>query len=375
MKTKPIAHESIPKTLRSVSIIGTGSYLPKRVLTNADLAKVMDTTDEWITTRTGIKERHIAAADQATSDLAVEAARRALRQAGLTAEDLDMIIVATATPDMFFPSTACFVQKAIGAKKAVCFDLEAACSGFLFALETARQYVGSGAITTALVIAAEKLSTITDWEDRSTCVLFGDGAGAVIVRSRPGVRGIIATAMASDGNLGHLLSMPGGGSRNPATARTVKERLHFLKMAGKEVFKYAVGSMLSASREALKKANMTVDDVDCFIPHQANMRIIRAVGTRLGSPMEKYYNNLERTGNMSAATIPVALDEAVRSGFVKHGAIVLMMAFGGGFTWGATLLEWRKPVPSQEIGSKAISRARASGVQKRRFSTNASNLW
>ena len=235
--------------------------------------------------------------------------------------------------------------------------------------------MGSGAITTALVIAAEKLSTITDWEDRSTCVLFGDGAGAVIVRSRPGVRGIIATAMASDGNLGHLLNMPGGGSRNPATAQTVKDHLHFLKMAGKEVFKYAVSSMVSASKEALKKASMTVDDVNCFIPHQANMRIIRAVGTRLGSPMEKYYNNLERTGNMSAATIPVALDEAVRSGFVKHGAIVLMMAFGGGFTWGATLLEWRKPVPSQEIGSKALSRARASGVQKRRFSTNASNLW
>ena len=375
MKTKPVVHESVPKTLRSVSIVGTGSYLPKRVLTNADLAKMMDTTDEWITTRTGIKERHIAAADQATSDLAAEAARRALRQAGLTAEDLDMIIVATVTPDMFFPSTACFVQKAIGAGRAVCFDLEAACCGFLFALETARQFVGSGAITTAMVIAAEKLTAITDWEDRSTCVLFGDGAGAVIVRNRPGVRGIIATAMASDGNLGHLLSFPGGGSRNPATVQTVKDRLHFLKMAGKEVFKYAVGSMLSASKEALKKANMTIDDVDCVIPHQANMRIIRAVGERLGSPIEKYYNILERTGNMSAASIPVALDEAVRAGFIKHGAIVLMMAFGGGFTWGATLLEWRKPEPSQKIGAKTESRVRISNAQKRRFATNASNLW
>ena len=375
MKTKPVVHESVPKTLRSVSIVGTGSYLPKRVLTNADLAKMMDTTDEWITTRTGIKERHIAAADQATSDLAAEAARRALRQAGLTAEDLDMIIVATVTPDMFFPSTACFVQKAIGAGRAVCFDLEAACCGFLFALETARQFVGSGAITTAMVIAAEKLTAITDWEDRSTCVLFGDGAGAVIVRNRPGVRGIIATAMASDGNLGHLLSLPGGGSRNPATVQTVKDRLHFLKMAGKGVFKYAVGSMLSASKEALKKANMTIDDVDCVIPHQANMRIIRAVGERLGSPIEKYYNILERTGNMSAASIPVALDEAVRAGFIKHGAIVLMMAFGGGFTWGATLLEWRKPEPSQKIGAKTESRVRISNAQKRRFATNASNLW
>ena len=372
MKTKPVARESIPKTLRSVSILGTGSYLPKRVLTNADLAKMMDTTDEWITTRTGIKERHIAAADQATSDLAVEAARRALRQAGLTAEDLDMIIVATVTPDMFFPSTACVVQKAIGARNAVCFDLEAACSGFLFALETARQFVGSGAITTALVIAADKLTSITDWQDRSTCVLFGDGAGAVVVGSRPGVRGIIATAMASDGNLGHLLTVPGGGSRNPATVQTVNDRLHFLKMAGKEVFKYAVGSMVSASKQVLKKANMTVDDVDCFIPHQANMRIIRAVGERLGSPFEKYYNNLERTGNMSGATIPVAFDEAVRAGFVKHGNIVLMMAFGGGFTWGATLMEWRRPDPSQRVSAKTVSMANA---QKRRFSTNASNLW
>ncbi|MFH1478033.1 MAG: beta-ketoacyl-ACP synthase III [Verrucomicrobiota bacterium] len=375
MKTKPVVSGIVPKTLRSVSIIGAGSYLPKRILTNADLARVMDTTDEWITTRTGIKERHIAAADQASSDMAVEAARRALRQAGLTAEDLDMIIVATITPDMFFPSTACFVQKAIGAGNAVCFDLEAACSGFLFALETARQFVGSGAITTAMVIAAEKLSAITDWEDRSTCVLFGDGAGAVIVCSRPGVRGIIATAMASDGNLGHLLNLPGGGSRNPATAQTIKDRLHFLKMAGKEVFKYAVGSMVSASREALKKAGLTIDDVDCFIPHQANMRIIRAVGERLGSPIEKYYNILERTGNMSAASIPVALDEAVRSGFVKHGDIILMMAFGGGFTWGAMVLEWHKPEPFRKVSVKDAHRVRVSNAQKRRFSTNASNLW
>jgi len=189
------------------------------------------------------------------------------------------------------------------------------------------------------------------------------------------VRGIIATAMASDGNLGHLLSMPGGGSRNPATAQTVKDRLHFLKMAGKEVFKYAVGSMVSASKEALKKANMKIGEVDCIIPHQANMRIIRAVGERLGSPMEKYYNNLERTGNMSAATIPVAFDEAIRAGFVKDGAVVLMMAFGGGFTWGATLLEWRKPEPSQRVGAKDASRVRVANAQKRRFSTNASNLW
>lgn len=375
MKTKLAPDESVPKTLRSVSIIGTGAYLPKRILTNAELAKMVDTTDEWITTRTGIKERHIAASEEATSDLAAEAARRALRRAGLTAEELDLIIVATVTPDMLFPSTACFVQKAIQARNAVCFDLEAACPGFIFALETARQFVGSGAVSTALIIGADKLSMITDWEDRSTCVLFGDGAGAVVLRNRPGARGIIATALASDGNLSHLLSVPGGGSRNPASTQTIKERLHFLKMAGKEVFKYAVSSMLGASQEVLRRAGIKISEVACIIPHQANMRIIQAVAERLGAPREKYYLNLERTGNISAASIPVALDQAVRAGLVKHGDLVLLMSFGAGFTWGAMLLEWRQAEPQQEISAKTLSRRRIVEAQKRRCSINASNLW
>ncbi len=326
--------------IRPVSIIGTGSYLPERILTNADLEKIVETSDEWITTRTGIKERHIAAKDQASSDLAIEAAKLALERAQVTPGELDMVIVASITPDMAFPCTACFVQKALGAANAACFDLSAACCGFLFALETARQFIASGSTNTALVIAAEKLSCITDWEDRGTCVLFGDGAGAAVLQSRPGRRGLITSVMASDGNLGHLLSLPGGGSRNPASEQTLKDRLHYIKMTGREVFKSAVSSMLSASQKALKQSGLTIDQVDCIIPHQANNRIVQAVGSRLGAPIEKYYLNMDRCGNMSAASVAVALDEAVRKGFVKKNDIVLMMAFGGGFTSAATILEW-----------------------------------
>jgi 3-oxoacyl-[acyl-carrier-protein] synthase III len=326
--------------LRPVSIIGTGSYLPERILTNADLEKMVDTSDEWITTRTGIKERHIASDDQASSDLGIEAAKLAIERAEVKPADIDMIIVASITPDMAFPSTACFVQKAIVAPNAACFDLSAACCGFLFSLETARQYIASGTIDTALVIAAEKLSCITDWEDRATCVLFGDGAGAAVLQSRPGRRGLMTSVMASDGNLGHLLSLPGGGSRNPASPESIKNRLHYIKMTGREVFKSAVSSMLNASQKALKQSGVSVDQVDCVIPHQANNRIVQAVGARLGAPIEKYYLNMDRCGNMSAASVAVALDEAVQKGFVKKNDIVLMMAFGGGFTSAATVLEW-----------------------------------
>lgn len=327
-------------TISSVSITGTGSYLPDRILTNEELEKMVDTSDEWITTRTGIKTRHIASNGQASSDLGVEAAKIALETAKKKPAEVDMIIVASITPDMAFPSTACFVQKAIGAGNAVCFDLSAACSGFLFALETARQFVASGTIDTALVIAAEKLSCITDWEDRGTCVLFGDGAGAAVLERGSGKRGLIASVMLSDGNLGHLLHMPGGGSRNPASERTVRDRLHYIKMTGQEVFKHAVTSMLNASQQALDKSGLTIDQVDCLIPHQANRRIVQAVGSRLGAPIEKYYLNVDRCGNMSAASVAVALDEAVRTGFIKDRDIVLMMAFGGGFTSAATILEW-----------------------------------
>ena len=321
-------------------MIGTGSYVPERILTNSELAGMVDTSDEWITTRTGIRERHIAAPGEVTSDLGVKAAQRAMQKAGVEAGDIDLIVVATITPDMPFPSTACFVQEKLKAFKAVCFDVQAACSGFIYGLEIARQFVASGTADTALVIGSEKLSCITDWQDRSTCVLFGDGAGAAVIRSRPGSRGIFATSIASDGRLTHLLNLPGGGSIHPTSPQTVKDRLHYLKMTGKEVFKYAVNSMLDAANETLKKASMTINDVDLIIPHQANMRIVQAIGDRLGAPVEKYFLNLERYGNMSAASVPVALDEAVQQGVLKRHDVVLLVAFGGGFTRGATLLEW-----------------------------------
>jgi len=327
-------------SLRPVSVIATGSYVPSRVLTNADLAKIVETTDEWITTRTGIRERRIASPGEVTSDLAVKAAQRAMQKADVAPEDIDLIIVATITPDMPFPSTACFVQEKLKASKAFCFDIQAACSGFIYAVEIARQFIGSGTVNTALVIGGEKLSCITDWQDRSTCVLFGDGAGAAVLKSRPGSRGIFASALSSDGKLTHLLNMPGGGSIHPATQQTVKERLHYLKMAGKEVFKYAVNAMVDAAGNVLKKASMTIEDVNLIIPHQANMRIIQAIGERLDVPANKYYVNLDRYGNMSAASVPVALDEAVHNGLIKRHDVVMLLAFGGGFTWGATLMEW-----------------------------------
>ncbi len=328
------------RDLPAVALVATGSYLPEKILTNADLAKMVDTSDEWITTRTGIRERHIAAAGQATSDMAAQAALRALQQAGLSARDLDLILVGTITPDMFFPSTACYVQKAIGAERAVCFDLVAACSGFIFAMETGRRFIQTGGYRNVMVIGAEKLSSITDWEDRSTCVLFGDGAGAAILQARPGARGIMSTVMATDGNLSELLNMPAGGSRNPASPETLRDRLHYIKMAGREVFKHAVSSMLNASQEALQRSGVSIDEIACIIPHQANLRIIQAIGQRLGAPQEKYYVNLEHCGNMSAASVPVALDEAVRAGRIRRGDLVLLIAFGGGFTWAASVLEW-----------------------------------
>ncbi len=324
----------------AVTITGTGSYLPNKILTNDELSKMVDTSDEWITTRTGIKERHIAAPDEATSDLGEKAAKEAMKSANVTADDLDMIICASVTPDMPFPSTACFIQKAIGAKKAFCFDIQAACSGFIYALEIARQFVSSCSINTALIVGAEKLSAITDWEDRSTCVLFGDAAGAAVVQRTKTSRGIIASSIYSDGTLHNLLNLPGGGSRNPASIETVKARLHYLKMAGKEVFKYAVNAMLEAATAVIEKAKIKASEIKCVIPHQANMRIIQAISERLDVPLERFYINLPKCGNTSAASIPVALDEAVKKGVIQKNDLVLMVAFGGGFTWGATLLEW-----------------------------------
>jgi 3-oxoacyl-[acyl-carrier-protein] synthase-3 len=326
------------------SIIGTGSYLPEKVLTNDDLSKIVDTSDEWITTRTGIKERHIAADDQATSDLASEAARRAMTAAGVTPEEIDLIVVATVTPDMFFPSTACFVQRKIGATNAVCFDISAACSGFLYALQVARHFLNAGSRTTALVIGAEKLSSLVNWEDRNTCVLFGDGAGAVVIRAvdadtdAPGR--VLSTVMGSDGNLSDLLKVPGGGSALPITPENAASRPNTIHMEVRETFKHAVTRMCQASEQALEMAGLTKADIAMVIPHQANARIITAIADRLGLPEEKTFVNVDKYGNTSAATIPVALDEAHRQGRIKRGDIVLLVAFGGGFTWASSVLRW-----------------------------------
>jgi 3-oxoacyl-[acyl-carrier-protein] synthase-3 len=325
---------------RNVSITGTGSYLPDRVLANADLEKMVETSDEWILTRTGIAERHIARADETAATMAAEAARRALKAAGVSAHDVGLIVVATVTPDMPFPSTACFVQEAIGAKHAFCFDIEAACSGFVYALDVVRQFVANGTVDTALVIGSEKLSVVTDWQDRTTCVLFGDGAGAVVLQSRKEGRGILGSVMGSDGTLNSLLNLPGGGSRHPASAATLEHRLHYMKMKGNEVFKHAVHCMCDAGRHVMAQCNVTIQDVDWIVPHQANLRIIEAIASRLHNCIDKFIVNLDRVGNMSGASIPVALDEAVRSGRIQKGDLLMFVAFGGGFTWGATLVEW-----------------------------------
>ncbi len=334
----------MPKLKTCVSsIIGTGSYMPERTLTNHDLEKIVDTSDEWIFSRTGIRERRIAAEGEATSDMASAAARNAMEMAGVKPEELDLIIVATVTPDMFFPSTACMVQKKIGAKNAVCFDISAACSGFLYALQTARHYLNGGPRMTALVIGAEKLSSLINWNDRNTCVLFGDGAGAVVVRTDTSANApgrVLSSVMGSDGNLSDLLKVPGGASAQPITPENVLSRPNTIHMEGRETFKHAVTRMCQASEEALKQAGLTAKDVAMVIPHQANARIISVIAERLGVPEEKTFINLDKYGNTSAATIPVALDEANRSGRIKRGDVILLVAFGGGFTWASSVIIW-----------------------------------
>jgi 3-oxoacyl-[acyl-carrier-protein] synthase-3 len=326
--------------LQGCAITGVGSYVPERVLTNADLEKIVDTTDEWITSRTGIKERRMAAEGEYTSTMAVHASHRALEQAQLDPADLDLIIVATITPDMPFPATACIVQQQLGATKAAAFDLEAACSGFIYALEIGHSFIASGVYENILIIGAEKLSTIIDWEDRNTCVLFGDGAGAAVLQRREGARGVLATRLGSDGTKADILAMPGGGCRQPATVDTVNKRIHFLKMEGKEVYKTAVNAMTGAAREVLERSGLTMEDIKYLIPHQANQRIISAIGDRLGAREDQVFVNLHKYGNTSAASVAVALDEVVRSGKIQRGDKILIIAFGAGLTWGATVLEW-----------------------------------
>ena len=294
------------RPLRSVHIVGTGSYVPDRVLTNADLEKMVDTTDEWIVSRSGIRERRIAPDHICTSDMGVEAARRAMDQAGVSEDEIDLIVCATITPDMPFPATACLIQQKIGAKRAAAFDMEAACSGFVYGLEIGQQFITSETYNTVLVIGAEKLSAIVDWEDRSTCVLFGDGAGAAVLRSRGEEHGILTTCMGADGSKADILLMHAGGARYPASKESVSGRMHHLKMAGKEVFKNAVTAMQTAAEEALRKCNLTIADIKCIIPHQANIRILEATAERLGASMDKVYINLHRYGNVSAASVAIA---------------------------------------------------------------------
>jgi 3-oxoacyl-[acyl-carrier-protein] synthase-3 len=338
MKSKPLTRS--PQPSRTVSIIGTGSYVPERVLSNAELEKLVDTTDIWITTRTGIKERRIAAEGEHTSHMAAKAAKRAMEQARVRASEIDLIIVATVTPDTFFPSTACHVQRILGAKNAACFDISAACSGFLYAIEVAQQFISNHACNTILVIGADKLSSIVNWEDRNTCVLFGDGAGAAILRYRAGSHGVITTYMGSDGNYGQILHMPGGGCALPVTKENIDKKFNTLHMNGRETFKQAVTSMLAAAREALKRSGLTVEDLTCIIPHQANARIIEALAERLDLPLSKFHVNLDRYGNTSAAAVAIALDEANRTGRFKEGDYILMVVFGGGLTYASSVVQW-----------------------------------
>ncbi|MEN8688123.1 MAG: beta-ketoacyl-ACP synthase III [Desulfuromonadales bacterium] len=321
-------------------ITGTGSYVPEKVLTNQDFEKYLDTTDEWIVARTGIRERHIAAEDENTSDLCVLAARNAIDMAGIKAEDVDLIIVATITGDYPWPATACIVQDKIGAKQCGAYDISAACSGFIYALNNAVAQIESGAIQRALVIGAETLSRIVDYGDRNTCLLFGDAAGAVVLEAREGERGILSSHLHADGSYLELLYQPGFGSAVTPTEQGVRDRGYFLKMQGNEVFKVAVKMLAEVAQEALEANDMTIDDIALLIPHQANIRILEATAKRMQLPAEKVYINVDRFGNTSAATIPLALDEANRAGKLKENDIIVLNAFGGGFTWASACLRW-----------------------------------
>jgi len=325
--------------IKKVGIIGVGKYLPKKILTNADLESMVDTSDEWITTRTGIKERHLVSKQEAASDLAIKAAREALEDARLSPQDLDLIIVATITPDMHFPSVACLLQNAFSAKKAICFDISAACAGFVYAIVVAQQFIAAGTYKNALVVGTEVLSAITDWQDRNTCVLFGDGAGAAVL-APVNTGGILSVYLGSDGTQKDLLMLPAGGSRYPPTHETIDKRMHYIKMRGNELFKLAVKIMADTAQEALRQAGLKCSDVKLIIPHQANMRILMALAKKLGLPPNKIYLNIEKYGNMSSASTAVALCEAVKEGRIKKGDTILLDAFGAGLVWGACVIKW-----------------------------------
>ena len=332
--------ETPPRSNRSASIIGTGSYVPERVMTNADLEAIVETNHQWIVERTGIYERRIAAENEFTSHMAAKAAQAAMENAGVTPEEIDMILVATITPDMFFPSTACQVQRQIGAKNATCMDVNAACSGFLYCVEIANQFISNHGCETVLVIGADKLSSIVNWEDRNTCVLFGDGAGAAILRHRPGSKGVVTTYMGSDGNYGDILHMPGGGCAMPITRDNVDAKLNTLQMNGRETFKQAVTSMMRAANTVLDRCGLTAQDIKCVIPHQANIRIIEAMADRMDLTMDRFHINLDKYGNTSAAAVAIALDEAARIGRFQKDDPILLVVFGGGLTFASSVIEW-----------------------------------
>lgn len=326
----------------SVGISGVGSYVPEKILSNEDLSKMVDTSDEWIVERTGIRQRRIAGEEQSTGDLGTIAAERALKDANLNPDDIDLIIVATITPDHAFPSTACIIQDNIKATKAAAFDLGAGCTGFVYAMVTGASFIQSGIYKRILIIGSETLSKVVDWEDRATCILFGDGAGACVLERCEDGFGILSSQLGSDGRGGSTLIQPAGGSRTPATQESVKDRLHYLKMDGKEVFKFAVRAMESSSLETLEKSGIDIEDLDFLVPHQANKRIIDSARKKLKLSEEKVYINLDKYGNMSSASVPVALDEALKNKMIKKGDNVLLVAFGAGLTWGSLIIKWNR---------------------------------
>jgi 3-oxoacyl-[acyl-carrier-protein] synthase-3 len=321
-------------------IVGTGGYAPERVLGNEDLEKMVDTTDAWITERTGIKQRRIARPDETTSDMATEACRRALEMAGVKPEEIDLLVLGTVTPDMQMPCTAVHVQRKLGLTRAACFDLSAACAGFIFGLSTAEKYVSLGEARYALVVGVELLSKVLDWEDRSTCVLFGDGAGAVVLAKSADDRGVLSTHLRTDGTLWNILNIPAGGSWLGSTHETVNRKLHKVHMVGREVFKVAVRNIAEVSEEALRHNHLTPADIDLVVAHQANLRILEAVAKRCEIPMDKFYLNIERYGNTSSASIPIALDEVVRAGLLRERMRLLFTALGAGMAWGSAIVRW-----------------------------------
>lgn len=344
--TKPGTHEpqsALPWPTRPFSAVvaGTGSQVPERILTNADLEKIVATSDQWITERTGMKERHISAPGEAASDIAVKACEKALAEARVKPEDIDLIVVGTVTGDMLFPSTACVLQQKLGARRAAAFDVSAGCTGFIYALSIARQFIASGTCRTALVVGVEMLSKITDWTDRSTCVLFGDGSGAAVLKAHAEPdTGILATYLAADGAGGEHLYMPAGGSRLPATVETVQQRLHTCKMNGNAIFKVAVRAMADAVRHLLRQTGLKLEDIKLLIPHQANLRIIEATAKLLKFPSERVFINIHKYGNTSSASTIIALDEARKSGRIRPGDVVMIVAFGAGLTWGGVAIRF-----------------------------------